>query len=169
MKNRKKNWPLLRLVILQPFLAIFLPNKYLSKNLDSDSHFEGLNICKSQLDQFLWHKSQFVLTSMFFNFGRKKTEKLSFKNGHFLTICGHFYGNYIDIFLKTEIQMVLLRCSVCLNLNWIKSYNIMLVKNIFFSCLKMHHFRAILPKWILTTLRKPAVIFSKQLFFQNSL
>jgi hypothetical protein len=52
---------------------------------------------------------------VFFNFGRKKNENLSFKNGHFLTICGHFYGNYIYIFHKTEIQTVILRCLVCLN------------------------------------------------------
>jgi hypothetical protein len=54
-----------------------------------------------------------------FQFWKKKNENLSFKNGHFLTICGHFYGNYIDIFYKTEIQTVILRCLVCLNLNWI--------------------------------------------------
>ena len=33
-----------------------------------------------------------------------------------------FFGNYIDIFHKTEIQRVILRCLACLNLNWIKSY-----------------------------------------------
>ena len=49
-----------------------------------------------------------LLTTVIFNFGRKKTENLSFKNGHFSTICGHFFGNYIDIFHKTEYQMVLL-------------------------------------------------------------
>ena len=90
-----------------------------------------------------------LLTTVIFNFGRKKTENLSFKNGHFLTICGHFFGNYIDIFHKTEIQTVILRCLVCLNLNWIQSYNIILVKNSFFSCLKMHHFSGVLPKWVL--------------------
>ena len=40
-------------------------HKYLSQNLDSNGHFEGLNIRKSQLDQILWHKSQFFLTSVF--------------------------------------------------------------------------------------------------------
>ena len=35
-----------------------------------------------------------------------------------------FFGNYIDIFHKTEIQTIILRCLVCLNLNWIKSYDI---------------------------------------------
>ena len=63
------------------------------------------------------------LTSLFFNFGRKKIKDKCFKNGHFLTICGHFFGNYIDIFHKTEIQTVILRCILCLNVNWIKSYD----------------------------------------------
>ena len=31
------------------------------------------------------------------------------------------------IFYKTEIQMVILSCLVCLNLNWIKSYNTILI------------------------------------------
>ena len=41
------------------------------------------------------------------------------------------------------------RCFMYLYLNWIKSYNIKSVKKFFFSCLKMHYFRAILPKWVL--------------------
>ena len=98
-------------------------HKYILQNLGSDGHFEEVNVSKSQLNQNLWHKLQMFLTSLFFNFGRKKTENLSFKNGHFLTICGHFYGNYIDIFHKTEIQMVILRCLMSLNFNWFKSYD----------------------------------------------
>ena len=43
-----------------------------------------------------------------------------------------FFGNYTVIFHKTEIQTVILRCLVHLNLNQIKSYNIMLVKNVSF-------------------------------------
>ena len=39
---------------------------------------------------------------------------------------------------------------VCLNINWIKSYDIILVRRFFFSCLKMHHFMASLPKLVLT-------------------
>ena len=36
------------------------------------------------------------------------------------------------IFHKTEVQTVIFRCIVCLNLNWIQSYNIISVKNSFF-------------------------------------
>ena len=39
-------------------------------------------------------------------------------NGHFTTIYGHFFANYIDIFDKTENQAVILRYVVCLNLKW---------------------------------------------------
>ena len=82
------------------------------------------------------------LTSLFFNFGRKKIKDKCFKNGHFLTICGHFFGNYIDIFHKTEIQTIILRCLVGLNLKAISS---LLVKNFFFMP-EMHHFRGKIPK-----------------------
>ena len=51
---------LLRLAILQPFLAISCqPHKYISQNLGADGHFKVLSVSKSQLDQNLWHKSQF--------------------------------------------------------------------------------------------------------------
>ena len=46
---------------------------------------------KSQLDQKLQHKSQMLLTTVFFNFGRKKKVNSSFKNGHFSTISGQFF------------------------------------------------------------------------------
>ena len=94
--------------------------------------------------------TQFFLISVFFNFGRKKNENLSFKNGHYSTICGHFFGTYIEIFHNTEIQTVILRYLVCLNLNWIKSNNTILAKVLIFSCLEIHYFRAGLPKSVLT-------------------
>ena len=94
-----------------------------------------------------WIKSYYMNhKNCVFQFWKKKTENLSFKNSPFWTICGHFFGNYIDIFHKTEIPTVILRCIVCRNLNWIKSYNKILVKICIFSCLKIHHFRGILPK-----------------------
>ena len=54
----------------------------------------------------------------------KKAENLSFKIGSFLTISGHFFANYITFFHKTEVQTVILMCLVSLNLNWIKSHDI---------------------------------------------
>ena len=39
---------------------------------------------------------------------------------------------------------------MCKNIIWIKSYNKILVKIFIFSCLRMPHFRANLPKWVLT-------------------
>ena len=84
----------------------------------------------------------------FLNFGRKKSEHLSFKKGYFSTMCGHIFGIHIYFFHKTEIQTVILRCLVCLNTNWIKSYDVIFGKKSFFSCVKMHHFRGKIPKYI---------------------
>ena len=68
----------------------------------------------------------------------------------FFDCFGHFFAIFMIIFHETEVQMVILRCLVSLNLNWIKSYYIILVKKQFFLCLKVHNFRAILPKWFFT-------------------
>ena len=87
----------------------------------------------------------------FCNFVRKNNEKFRLINGHFMTISGQFFANYIKIFHKTEVQTVILRCLLSLNLNLIKSHYIILVKIFVFSCLNMHHFRASLPKWVMTT------------------
>ena len=43
--------------------------------------------------------------------------------GHFRTISGHFFANYMNIFHKTEIQTVILRCLMSLKLNRCKSYD----------------------------------------------
>ena len=48
-----KKRQLLRLANLQPFLAIFCQlHNHLSRNLGTDGHFEGLDVSKSQLNQF---------------------------------------------------------------------------------------------------------------------
>ena len=76
------------------------------------------------MDQRLQHKIQKQSFPFFYNFVKKKPENLQLKNGHFMTLPGHFFANYTKIFQKTEIQTVILRCLVGLNLNWIKSYDI---------------------------------------------
>ena len=43
---------------------------------------------------------------------------------------------YLEIFHKNEVQTVIFRCLTCLNLNWIQSYSIKLVKNSFFHAWK---------------------------------
>ena len=113
------------------------------------------------------HKTQFYSFPGVFNFVRKINEKLPLINGHFMTLSGHFSASYIEIFHKTEVQTVILRCLVCLNLNWIKSYNIILVKIFLFSCLKMHHFRAILPKWVLTPQKETSSHIFKMAIFSK--
>ena len=144
-------------------------HKYLSQNWGFEGHFGTHKVSKCKLDQKLRHKSQMFLTTEFFNFGRKKPENLSSKNGHFFTISDHCFANYLNIFHKTEIQTVILRCLVCLNLNWVKSYDIFWLKYSF-----LHAWKSIIPGvkyrskfWY--PRRKPAVMFSKWVFFQNSL
>ena len=51
-------------------------------------------------------------------------KETTFWVGHFTTISGHFIANYINTFHKTEVLIVILRCLMSLDLNWIKSYNI---------------------------------------------
>ena len=40
-----------------------------------------------------------------------------------MTIFGHCFANCMFIFHKTEVQTVILRCLMSLNLNWYKSYD----------------------------------------------
>ena len=55
---------------------------------------------------------------------RKKTEKSMswpFYNP------GHFLANYINIFHKIELPTIILMCLTCINLVWIKSYEIFFI------------------------------------------
>ena len=81
----------------------------------------------------------------FFQFCKKKNWKITTHKWPFFDHFWPFFGQL----LYTEVQTVILRCLVYLYLDWIKSYDIILVKHIFFSCLKMHYNRAVLPKWVL--------------------
>jgi hypothetical protein len=51
-------------------------------------------------------------------FDSKLTDKWQFYNRF-----RPFFPNYINIFQKTEIQTVILRCLNVLNINWFKSYD----------------------------------------------
>ena len=70
-----------------------------------------------------------------------------------------FFGNYMDIFHKTEIQKVILRCLVCLKPNWLKSCDIVIGWNKFFRAWKYR-------SKFLHLRRKTAVTFSIWLFFK---
>ena len=48
-----------------------------------------------------------------------------------------FFGQYINIFHKIELQTIILMRLTCLNLIWINSYNI---KHIFFSFPVLYNF-----------------------------
>ena len=124
---------------------------------------------KILFDQTIWHRLQISFRFHFFNFVRKKNENLPLIIGHFITISGQFSANYNRIFHQTEVQTVILRCFVYLYLNWIKCNDIILVKIFFFHAWKciisgvFHRSKF----WHLCG--KPAIIFSKWLFFKKSL
>ena len=104
-------------------------------------------------------KHNFFWVPWFSVLKEKKSWKFVTHKWPLLTVFGHLFANFMNIFHKTEVQTVILRCLVSLNLNWIKSYNIILVKIFLFSCLKMHHVRAMLPKWFLTPFLESSYFF----------
>ena len=64
------------------------------------------------------------LTTEFFNFGRKKSENLSFKNGHFSTNSCHFFcqlHNNLSQDLSADSHVEVQNMS---KFDWIKSYTI---------------------------------------------
>ena len=54
---------------------------------------------------------------------RLTDQSLKLINGHFTTISGHFFANYVNIFYKSGIQTVILRCLMSLKCNWCKNYD----------------------------------------------
>ena len=72
-------------------------------------------------------------------------------------------------FHKTENLMVISRCLLCLNLNWIKSYDIFLVNKIFFTAWKCIISGVVWESefWDLRT--KSALIFSKWLIQRRNI
>ena len=56
-------------------------------------------------------------------------------NNCYKTVSGHFFAICIFIFHKTEVQTVILRCLMGLDLNWFKSYGLKCSKTQIFSFL----------------------------------
>ena len=107
------------------FWSFFWPlYNYLSQNLGADCHFVVLNLSKSELDQRLQHKSKTFLFPLFSILEEKILKIYDSKMGNFLS--------FLVIFANCMVQMVILRCLICLNLNWIKSYNVIGIKIFFF-------------------------------------
>ena len=79
-------------------------------------------------------------------------KKILFWHSHFTTTSGHLIAKlhkYINIFHKTEVQMIILKCLTCLNLNWIKGYdmkhNFFLIR-VFQFCKKIPKKLYVIPK-----------------------
>ena len=101
------------------------------------------------MDESLWQETQFFLSPLIFSFERKKSWKFVTHKWPLLTVFGHLFANFMNFFHETEVQTVILRCLVSLNLNGIKSYYIILAKKIFLDAWKCIVLRAISPKSVL--------------------
>ena len=113
-----------------------------------------------------WLFFQISLTTEF-SILEEKTWKFKFQKWPFLEHLWSFLGIYIDIICRTEIQTVISRFLVCLNLNWINIYFDIIGQKHFFSCLKCINLGVKYRSKFLNLWRKPAVIFSIILFYQN--
>ena len=125
------------LAIFQPCLAIFPPTTLMTF---TKLRFWWTIWSAKGVQNLIESKATTQKTTFFcfhfFQFWKKKKENLPLLNDNFMTISGHFNANYTNIFHTIEVQTVILKCLVYLYLNWIKSYNIILVKNIFFHAWK---------------------------------
>ena len=111
--------------ILRLYMVIFSPSKLISfTKLRFRLSFWVVQHAKILIGSKAMTKNTKGFISVFYHFVKQKAENLCLINGHFKTIFGHFFGNYINIFQKIEIQTIILRCLVSQNLNWIKSYDI---------------------------------------------
>ena len=143
-------------------MVIFLPTTLISfTKLRFRQSFWGAQHAKILIGSKAMPKNTKGFISGFLPFWKKKAENICLINGHFKTSSGRFLANYTAVFLKTEDQMVILRCLTCLNLNWIKCYDIMLVKVFFFHACKCLNSGVLceVSFWYLRT--KSALIFSK--------
>ena len=71
----------------------------------------GGNLFKKSYLDFLWVEF-FMIEGV--------SQNLRMINGRFKITSGNFFGNYMNIFHKTKVQTVILRCKIGLNLNWLK-------------------------------------------------
>ena len=102
-----------------------------------------------------------------------KTSKIVLMYSNLLT--RHFSSMFHAKCLLPRLDRLLLVRSClqnfyqCTNLNWIKSYNKILVKSVFFLAWKYIILGAFCRSVFWHLRRKPAVVFPKWLFFQNYL
>ena len=106
---------------------------------------------------------------VFFSVLKKQIWKLMTHKWPFLDHFGNCFANYIKIFHKTEVQMVILRCLACLNLSWIKRYDLICGKIYFCHAWKGIILRVFCQSefWHLRT--KSALIFLKWLIQRHNI
>ena len=70
-----------------------------------------------------WVKSYGLRCSLRPRESSANTQKIATDRWLFLDHIWPFFANYILVFYKTEIQTIILKCVMSLNLNWYKSYD----------------------------------------------
>jgi hypothetical protein len=106
-----------------PLYDLFWPNfwhmcVYLSQNWGSDSHLRGL--MDLNID---WVKSYGLRCSLRPRASSANSQKIATDRWSFSDHIWPFFANCMFVFHKTQIQTVILRCLMSLNLNWYKSYD----------------------------------------------
>ena len=107
------------MTFVRPFLAIFF-----AKCMFIFNKTEVLTVilrCLAGLN-LDWFKNYGLRCSLRSCACSAKSQKRQLINSHFTCISGHFFANYMIIFHKTKVQMVILRCLTGLNLHWFKRY-----------------------------------------------
>ena len=77
---------------------------------------QGLNL-KKKCDNSSFKNSKYTISS------KTYAQNLQVTNVHFSTISSHFFKNYINIFHKTEVHKIILKCSTGLNYNGLYIYD----------------------------------------------
>ena len=67
--------------------------------------------------------------------------------GYFITLWGPFFANYINIFQKIELPMIILMCLTCLNLIWIRSFDIFFHFLFFSNFVKKNYWKFMTHRW----------------------
>ena len=70
-----------------------------------------------------WVKSYGLRCSLRLRASSANSQKIATDRWSFLDHIWPFFANYMFVFYKTEIQTIILRCLMSLNLNWYKSYD----------------------------------------------
>ena len=72
--------------------------------------FQCYDVCRVEVHICMYSIEEGILEAKTECYAKDKVKSLPFFFDHFTTISSHFFDNYLYIFHKTEVQMVILRC-----------------------------------------------------------